>query len=616
MVKLSQKSKRITCKKRYKIEKRIRQHNKKVKKDKDAKEMKKSHRSKTIRVPGKHPFKEEILQAAEKQKQAELEEKKQKKLERKKNQETNSKPNEFKDIDDLLKQAQKKQEQFNRTLNLLGKENPFDNFGSKNSEKETSLRTFYKEFKKVVDAADVIIQVLDARDPLGSRCPQVEEMILNSGQTKKLVLLLNKIDLVPKTNVQAWLKYLRSQYPTVAFKASTQSQNERLSQSSVPVDQANSNLLTSSKCLGADLLVKLLNNYTRINDVKQSITVGIIGLPNVGKSSIINSLKRSHACQIGSVPGLTRCMQEIKLDKHIKLLDSPGIVMSKDEDSASLALKNCIRIESLEDPVAPVDLLLKRCSKDQLIMRYKISEFTDVNDFLNQVAKRCGKVKKTGVPDVRKAAHHILNDWISGRLTYYTQPPEVEKPVETKIITQFSPAFDIDALLKEEESMIDSIEDTKLVVEGMEIKPNEPIKVNFETLENEEKIEDDSDDNEEEAEKRMVKNASFKTDVILNPKVSKKIKAQMIPEESSFKKPESLKRKARDDSDDEDEIYKTEDIPRTKKMLKMEMKKKLKKEKKNEKLFNNLGDILNQVKLGGGDKKEKQIYDFKTDFKS
>lgn len=116
------------------------------------------------------------------------------------------------------------------------------------------------------------------------------------------------------------------------------------SQSSVPVDQANSNLLTSSKCLGADLLVKLLNNYTRINDVKQTITVGIIGLPNVGKSSIINSLKRSHACQIGSVPGLTRCMQEIKLDKHIKLLDSPGIVMSKDEDSASLALKNCIRV--------------------------------------------------------------------------------------------------------------------------------------------------------------------------------------------------------------------------------------------------------------------------------
>ncbi|RNA16431.1 guanine nucleotide-binding -like 3 -like protein [Brachionus plicatilis] len=617
MVKLSQKSKRIPCKKRYKIEKRIRQHNKKVKKDKEVKDSKKSHRSKAIRVPGKHPFKEEILVAAEKQKQANLEAKKQKKLERRKNLLTNSKQNEFKDIEDMLKQAEKKQEQFNRNLNLLGKENPFDGFGlAKSTEKETSLKAFYKEFKKVVEAADVIIQVLDARDPIGSRCPQVEDMVINSGQNKKLVLLLNKIDLVPKSNVQEWLKYLRSQYPTVAFKASTQSQNERLSQSSVPVDQANSNLLTSSKCLGADLLVKLLNNYTRINDVKQTITVGIIGLPNVGKSSIINSLKRSHACQIGSVPGLTRCMQEIKLDKHIKLLDSPGIVMSKDEDSASLALKNCIRIESLEDPVAPVDLLLKRCSKDQLIMRYKISDYSDVTDFLNQVAKRCGKVKKTGIPDIRKAAQHILNDWISGRLTYYTQPPATEKPSETKIVTELAPAFDIDALLKEEETMMDGIDDTKVIVEGIEIKPNEPVKVNFETFEKEETVELESEnENEDDIQKRMTENAVYKTDVILNPKVNRKIKAQMLPDESVEVKDgkPKLKRKSAEMSDSEDAIYETEDIPRTKKMQKLEMKKKLKKQRKNEKLFNNLGDVLNQVKISSDGKNDK-VYDFKTDF--
>lgn len=78
------------------------------------------------------------------------------------------------------------------------------------------------------------------------------------------------------------------------------------SQSSVPVDLAKDNLLTSAKCLGADILVKLLGNYTRINDIKQTITVGIIGLPNVGKSSVINSLKRTNACLIGSTPGLTR----------------------------------------------------------------------------------------------------------------------------------------------------------------------------------------------------------------------------------------------------------------------------------------------------------------------
>lgn len=122
---------------------------------------------------------------------------------------------------------------YDKTLNLLqSNKNPFDIFLDEdrklNADKEQSLKSFYKEFKKVVEAADVIIEVLDARDPMGSRCIQVEEMIISSGTNKKLVLLLNKIDLVPKENVQAWLKYLRNQYPTVAFKSSTQNQNEKL----------------------------------------------------------------------------------------------------------------------------------------------------------------------------------------------------------------------------------------------------------------------------------------------------------------------------------------------------------------------------------------------------
>jgi len=95
-----------------------------------------------------------------------------------------------------MKQAQKKQDQFDKKNNFLNKTNPFDDTYRRTkgfTEKESSLKTFYKEFKKVVDASDVLIEVLDARDPLGSRCPQVEDMIINSGKNKKLVLLLNKI---------------------------------------------------------------------------------------------------------------------------------------------------------------------------------------------------------------------------------------------------------------------------------------------------------------------------------------------------------------------------------------------------------------------------------------
>ena len=95
-------------------------------------------------------------------------------------------------------------------------------------------------------------------------------------------------------------------------------------------------------CLGADTLLQLLKNYTRNLNIKTSITVGVIGLPNVGKSSLINSLKRARVAQVGNTPGVTRAVQEVHLDRNIKLLDSPGIVFSAADD-AGAALRNCVK---------------------------------------------------------------------------------------------------------------------------------------------------------------------------------------------------------------------------------------------------------------------------------
>ena len=134
----------------------------------------------------------------------------------------------------------------------------------------------------MVEESDVILEVLDARDPIGCRARAVEQAILAKGD-KKIVLVLNKIDLVPREVVAAWLKHLRHEFPTVAFRCNTQSQKSNLSRGKGDFDTYES--LSGGTCLGGDNLLELLKNYCRSQNLKKSITVGIIGYPNTGKSS-------------------------------------------------------------------------------------------------------------------------------------------------------------------------------------------------------------------------------------------------------------------------------------------------------------------------------------------
>lgn len=114
-------------------------------------------------------------------------------------------------------------------------------------------------------------------------------------------------------------------------------------------------LLILNFCILIIFMIATLNPVLYCSlQIKKSITVGIIGLPNVGKSSLINSLKRSHVVNVGATPGLTRSRQEVHLDKNVILLDCPGVVMLKSgSNDASIALRNCKRIEKLDDVINP-----------------------------------------------------------------------------------------------------------------------------------------------------------------------------------------------------------------------------------------------------------------------
>ncbi|KAL9397698.1 hypothetical protein Peur_011951 [Populus x canadensis] len=452
MVKKSKKSKskRVSLKQKYKVIRKVKEHHKKK-----AKEAKKSGLDKKRKVekdpgiPNEWPFKEQELKALEARRARAIEELEQKKAARK-------------------ERAQK------RKLGLLENDGTMDsakeqNTGDQNGgvefkgitrNRENSDRAFYKELVKVVEASDVILEVLDARDPLGTRCVDMEKMVMKSGYDKHLVLLLNKIDLVPREAVEKWLRYLREEFPAVAFKCNTQEQRSNLGWKSSSKSAKTSNLLQTSDCLGAETLIKLLKNYSRSHEIKKSITVGVIGLPNVGKSSLINSLKRSHVVNVGSTPGLTRSMQEVQLDKNVKLLDCPGVVMLKSvESDASVALRNCKRIEKLDDPVGPVKEILKLCPDRLLVTLYKIPSFDSVDDFLQKVATVRGRLKKGGIVDVDAAARIVLHDWNEGKIPYYTMPPARNQgePSEAKIVSELGKEFNIDEVYNGESSFIGSL---------------------------------------------------------------------------------------------------------------------------------------------------------------
>lgn len=141
---------------------------------------------------------------------------------------------------------------------------------------QNSRRAYLKELRKVVERADVILQVLDARDPMGTKSKSVEDMVLANSK-KKLVYVLNKADLVPKEALVGWLLYLRQSCPTIPFKCNTQSQKGNLSCSSGKVVKQQEGGLKSNHAVGAEELLGLLKNYARVGDTKSIITVGIVG---------------------------------------------------------------------------------------------------------------------------------------------------------------------------------------------------------------------------------------------------------------------------------------------------------------------------------------------------
>lgn len=297
-------------------------------------------------------------------------------------------------------------------------------------------KRIWGELHKVIDSSDVVIQVIDARDPMGTRSKYLENFIKRECRHKHHILLLNKADLIPAWASARWLRILSRECPTLVFHSSI------------------------TNPFGKGSLINLLRQFKALHPEKKSISCGLVGYPNVGKSSVINTLRGKKVSKVAPVPGETKVWQYVTLFKSVFLVDCPGVVHDSTKNSeAESVLKGVVRIESLRDTAAEyIPMLLKRVEKQYIVRTYGVAEWDSPDDLLEKIARKAGKLLKKGEPDLNCVGRMILADFQRGKLPWFRPPPDEKAEAEKE---------------REEEEQLKELE-----------KPEEEVKVRHEKLSN------------------------------------------------------------------------------------------------------------------------------------
>ncbi|KAJ1609339.1 putative Yjeq GTPase [Cryptosporidium canis] len=329
----------------------------------------------------------------------------------------------FENLGDLASSIEKNHGHYNQELaeisdnGVLGAEKvdkEFDGFRLMNDDsvlKKGTSRRIWQELYKVIDSSDIIIHVLDSRDPEGTRCKYIEEYISKECKQKYILFVLNKVDLIPKWVISKWISFYGSIRPTIAFHSS----------------------ITNS--FGKKTLFHVLRQYASLLTDKKHISVGFIGYPNVGKSSIINTLRGSKVCKVAPIAGETKIWQYIHLTHRIYLIDCPGIVPPENASSYNVVLRGAVRPEKLSDPCIYIKQLLSIVKEKHIKEKYDLKStdsWSNSDEFLTLVGKRLGKILRGGEVDLITTAKIVLNDWISGKIPYFIPPPQIPSEGLTK----------------------------------------------------------------------------------------------------------------------------------------------------------------------------------------
>lgn len=271
----------------------------------------------------------------------------------------------------------------------------------------TKAKRMMQENIKLID---LIIELVDARIPMSSRNPDIDEL----GKGKSRIILLNKSDLADAGLNQEWESFFKEKGYFVQ-----------------PLNAKTGAGIKNIQALVQESCKEKIERDRKRGIINRPVRAMVVGIPNVGKSTFINSFAGKACAKTGNKPGVTKGKQWIRLNKNLELLDTPGILWPKFEDQKigeRLALIGSINDEILHVDELAVALIrnLKNSYLDLLEKRYDITIDEDAYDTLKKIAIARKCLQKGELPDVDRASSMLLEDFRSGKLGRIT----LERPEE------------------------------------------------------------------------------------------------------------------------------------------------------------------------------------------
>ncbi|HCX62506.1 MAG TPA: ribosome biogenesis GTPase YlqF [Clostridiales bacterium] len=261
---------------------------------------------------------------------------------------------------------------------------------------------------------NIVIEVIDARIPISSKNPDFDNLF----RDKKRLIVLNKYDLADPNLNKAWEAYYKSKGWSVVLYNSTNNKELR------KLDNA---IAEASK--------EIVERYKKRGLLNRTIKAMIVGIPNVGKSTLINSLAKRKSAKTGNMPGVTKGKQWIRLTGNIDLLDTPGILWPKFDDdklALNLAFTGAIRDEVIvleEISLKFVEKMIELNKVDAILEKYDIEQGEKPLDILDNIAYKKGFLLNKTEIDYLRVANLLFNDFRNGKLGNIT----LEKPEELNL---------------------------------------------------------------------------------------------------------------------------------------------------------------------------------------